>query len=72
MVEFPVIFADVDISGGVLIRRPLISSDWPKAIYSIASASFISPLRSSFTTEDRSIPFLEAIFSTKAQSSSSR
>ena len=37
----------------------------PRAIYSIASAIFISPLRSSFTTEDRSILFFEAIFSTK-------
>jgi ABC-type uncharacterized transport system permease subunit len=37
--------------------------------YSIASAIFISPLRRSFTTDDRSTPFFEAIFSTKAETS---
>jgi hypothetical protein len=39
----------------------------PERIYSIASEFFISPLRSSFTTEDRSSPFFKAIFSTKAE-----
>ena len=40
--------------------------------YSITSAIFLSLLRSSFTTEERSIPFFEAIFSTKTATSSSR
>ena len=38
----------------------------------IVSAIFISSRRSWFTTEDRSRPFLEAILSTKSETSSSR
>ena len=48
------------------------SNDWFAGFYSIASASFMSPLRISFTTDERSISFFEAIFSTKVETSSSR
>jgi hypothetical protein len=70
MLFYPYCFgANVKISRAGFASAEVRNS--PQAIHSIVSAILISTLSNSFTTEDRSILFFEAILSTKAETSSS-